>query len=70
MADPRLEQAVEHLEAAARRLRTEELSPEDAAALVESCAQLATQAATEVDRLVRGAERSGSADDQLRMSGA
>ena len=65
----RLEQTVERLEAAARRLRAEDLSTEEAAAVVESCAQLAAEAATELDRLVRSAEPSG-AEDQLRISGA
>ena len=69
MADQRLEQTVERLEAAAHRLRTDDLSTEDAAQLVESCAQLAAEAATELDRLVRSAEPSG-AEDQLRISGA
>lgn len=69
MPEPRLEQAVERLEAAALRLRTESLSSEDAAELVESCARLATEAATEVDRLLRGSEPSPGAD-QLRMGGA
>ena len=69
MADQRLEQTVERLETAARRLRAEDLSTEDAAGIVESCAQLAAEAATELDRLVRSAEPSG-AEDQLRISGA
>lgn len=60
---------MERLEAAAHRLRAEILSTEDAAELVERCAQLAAEAATELDRLVRSAEPSGS-EDQLRISGA
>ncbi len=70
MADPRLEQAVERLEEAARRLRAEDLSTEAAAELVERCAQLAGEAAAELDRLVRSAEPASGAEDQLRMGGA
>lgn len=43
------------LDRAAAELRTGELGPEDAAALVEECAQTAGQAAAELDRLLRAA---------------
>ncbi|MGI8920937.1 MAG: hypothetical protein ACR2HD_04570 [Solirubrobacteraceae bacterium] len=52
--DPRrLDELTERLEAAAQRLRTGELGVEEAGALVEECAQLASAAAAELDRLAR-----------------
>ena len=41
------------LEEAAGRLRSGELSGEDAAALVERCAELAAEAGAELERLAR-----------------
>ncbi len=41
------------LEAAAERLRSDAVSSEDAAEVIEQCARLAGEAAAEVDRLVR-----------------
>ncbi len=50
MTDPALalDPLVERLEGAARRLRSENLSPDAAASVVEDCAALAAQAATEL----------------------
>ncbi|MDP9401032.1 MAG: hypothetical protein M3P39_08850 [Actinomycetota bacterium] len=55
MTDPALalDPLVERLEGAARRLRSENLSPDAAARVVEDCASLAAQAATELERLAR-----------------
>ncbi len=50
-----LERLVARLEAAAERLRAEELAPDEAAALVEECAQSAAQASAELERLARAA---------------
>ena len=45
----------EQLHAAAARLREEDLPEEEAAALVEECARLATEAGAELDRTSRNA---------------
>jgi exonuclease VII small subunit len=49
-----LERLVERLEQAAAALRSGDLEPDRAAALVDECARLAAQAGAELDRLVRG----------------
>ncbi|HEY5343781.1 MAG TPA: hypothetical protein VIJ66_09015 [Solirubrobacteraceae bacterium] len=46
-----LEDLVARLERAAEQLRSGELSPDAAATMVEDCAALATQAATELEQL-------------------
>ena len=53
--DETLERLVGRLEAAAERLRAGGLSPEEAAELVEQCAQGAAHAAAELERLARAA---------------
>jgi hypothetical protein len=52
--DP-LQHLTEQLEQAAAQLRSGELEPQQAARLVEECARLAGDAATELDRRVRAA---------------
>jgi hypothetical protein len=54
-----LERLVERLEHAAATLRAGELSPEQAAALVEECARLAADAGAELDREIRAADAPG-----------
>jgi hypothetical protein len=49
-----LDDVIERLERAAEQLRSGELSSDAAATMVETCAALATQAATELERLARG----------------
>jgi hypothetical protein len=49
-----LDDVIERLERAAEQLRSGELSSDAAATMVENCAGLATQAATELERLARG----------------
>jgi hypothetical protein len=56
MPDPRLDELVARLERAAGELRGGELAPERAAALVDDCARLASEAGAELDRRVRAAE--------------
>jgi hypothetical protein len=51
-----LDSLVERLERAAAELRTGELPPERAAALVDECARLAAEAGAELDREVRAAD--------------
>jgi hypothetical protein len=47
---------IERLELAAAELRSGETSPERAAALVDECARMATEAGAQLDREVRAAE--------------
>lgn len=51
----RLATLTEQLGEAAERLRADDLTPEDAAALAEECARIATEAATELDARARAA---------------
>jgi hypothetical protein len=53
-----LEDLCARLDAAADRLRDPELSPDEAASLVEECARLAGEAAVELERRARAAEES------------
>ena len=53
-----LERLIERLEHAAVTLRSGELAPERAAALVEDCARVAAEAGAELDRQVRAADAS------------
>ncbi len=62
----RLDEAVEGLEDAARRLREHDLDANAAAELVESCARLAGEAAEALERRMR-TEPAGGYDDQLRL---
>ncbi len=48
-----LEDISRRLEAGARRLREEELEPDDAVRVAGECADLASQAAVELDRIAR-----------------
>ena len=52
-----LDRLVTDLEETAARLRTGELGNEEAAALVERCAELAVQVGSELDRAAREAPR-------------
>jgi hypothetical protein len=49
----RLDEMIARLGRAAEQLRSGELSPDAAATLVEDCAALATQAASELEQLTR-----------------
>jgi exonuclease VII small subunit len=48
-----LDELISRLERAAEQLRSGELSPDAAATMVEDCARLATQAASELEQLAR-----------------
>jgi hypothetical protein len=69
MPDPRLDELVERLERAAGELRGGELAPERAAALVDECARLASEASAELDRRVRAADAgpAGTAPGQMAL---
>jgi hypothetical protein len=58
-----LRQLTDRLAQTAARLREEQLDPTEAASLVEECARLAGEAATELDRRVRAAAESGRVPD-------
>ena len=62
-----LEALVERLELAAAELRSGDLAPERAAALVDDCARLAAEAGAELDREVRAADASAAAPGQLAL---
>ena len=66
---PHLEELAAQLEHAAAELRAGELAPERAAALVDECARLASEASAELDRRVRAADAgpSGTAPGQLAL---
>lgn len=51
-----LDRIVERLERTAAELRSGDLEPDRAAALVDECARLAAQAGAELDREVRAAD--------------
>jgi hypothetical protein len=69
MPDPRLDELVARLERTAGELRGGELAPERAAALVDDCARLASEASAELDRRVRAADAGagGAAPGQLAL---
>jgi hypothetical protein len=54
-----LDAAITELEHAAARLRSEEIEPEEAAELVERCAQLAATLGAALDRQAAAPEDSG-----------
>ena len=51
-----LNAAIEELERSAERLRTADVDREEAAALVERCAEIATDVGAELERIARGAQ--------------
>ena len=68
MSDERLDDLVTRLERAASDLRTGELTAERAAALVDECARVASEAGAELDRRVRSGEGGGApAPGQLAL---
>jgi hypothetical protein len=62
-----LSDVVARLERAAAQLRAGDLDPSRAAALVDECARLATEAAAELDREMRAADSGMAPPDQLRL---
>jgi exonuclease VII small subunit len=63
-----LAQIVERLERAAAELRSGELEPERAAALVDECARLAADAGAQLDAELRAADAGTAAPGQLRLA--
>ena len=62
-----LDRIVDRLERAAAELRTGDLDPERAAALVDECARLAAEAGAELDREVRAADAGSGPAGQLAL---
>jgi hypothetical protein len=62
-----LDRIVERLERAAAQLRSGDLDPERAAALVDECARLAGEAGAELDREVRAADAGPAPAGQLAL---
>jgi len=62
-----LDRIVDRLERAAAELRSGDLAPERAAALVEECARLAGEAGAELDRQVRAADAGPGPAGQLAL---
>jgi hypothetical protein len=54
-----LDDAIAELETAAARLRSEDISPEEAAELVERCAEIAARVGAELDRRADPGESPG-----------
>jgi hypothetical protein len=67
-AGPEIEQLIARLQAAAERLRSEELSAEQAAVLIEECAAVAVEASTALERGARG-EQTVAAAGQEPLTG-
>jgi hypothetical protein len=59
---------IERLERAAAELRSGELEPERAAALVDECARLAADAGAQLDAEMRAADAGTAAPGQLRLA--
>ena len=62
-----LERIVDRLERAAAELRSGDIDPERAAALVDECARLAREAGAELDREVRAADAGSGPAGQLAL---
>jgi hypothetical protein len=62
-----LDRIVERLERTAAELRTGELAPDRAAALVDECARLAGEAGAALDREVRAADAGAGPAGQLAL---
>jgi hypothetical protein len=63
----RLEELSRRLEQAATRLRADDLGAEEAKRLAGECAELAADAAVELDRLARGEGGDGTAPGQEEL---
>jgi hypothetical protein len=67
MPSEALDRIVERLERAAAELRSGDLAPEKAAALVDECARLAGEAGAQLDREVRAADAGSGPAGQLAL---
>jgi len=62
-----LDRIIERLERTAAELRSGDIAPARAAALVDECARLAAEAGTELDREVRSADAGPGPAGQLAL---
>jgi hypothetical protein len=62
-----LDALITQLDAAAARLRSGEIDPEEAAELIERCAELAGRLGAELDRAAREVEREPAAEGQEQL---
>ena len=62
-----IDSLIRELEHASGRLRSGEMGPDEAAALVERCAELAARVGTELDRAAREADREPPGDGQEQL---
>jgi hypothetical protein len=67
MPSEALDRIVDRLERAAAELRSGDLAPERAAALVDECARLANEAGAELDRQVRATDAGSGPAGQLAL---
>jgi hypothetical protein len=67
MPPEEIDRIVARLESAAAELRSGEIEPERAAALVDECARLAGEAGAELDRQIRAADAGAGPAGQLAM---
>jgi hypothetical protein len=67
MPDARLDELASRLERTAEELRAGDLAPERAAALVDECARLASEASAELDRRVRASDAGAGTPGQLAL---
>jgi hypothetical protein len=67
MPSEALDRIIDRLERAAAELRSGDLAPERAAALVDECARLAGEASAELDREVRAADAGSGPAGQLAL---
>ena len=68
MSTDALDDVVEKLERAAAELRSGDLEPARAAALVDECARLAADAGAQLDAELRAADAGTAAPGQLRLA--
>ncbi len=62
-----IDTVIRELEEASGRLRAGEMEPDEAARLVERCAELAARVGAELDRAAREADRDAPGDGQERL---
>jgi len=67
MAPEPLDRIVDRLERTAAELRSGDIEPERAAALVDECARLAGEAGAELDRQIRAADAGPGPAGQLAL---
>ena len=62
-----IDSVIRELDAASGRLRAGEMEPDEAARLIERCAELAARVGAELDRAAREADREAPGDGQEQL---